>query len=254
MLCGVPRTLATSQFGPRWAARICGLASKPPAASTTAPRARARARPAGVAHGDAGDGAVVAAHEILDRGAVAQLDPVALRGGTVLRHQPLAAIDRADREPAPEAPPAVDLVGLALVHQAEAQPLVAQPAHHGRRIADEDARHRLVTPPERHATHVGEEVVLRVRVEVGRGGQLVVDALDDVADVVEPAVSEADGARRERGVAARPRLVGLLEHEHAAAALARGVGGAHAGVAGARHDHVPRRLGHLAACTRSEQR
>ena len=213
--------------------------------------AQGLAPPVGGAHGDAGDRAVVAAQEVLDRRAVAQLDPVALRGGAMLGHQPLAAVDRAQREPAPEALAPVDLVGLALVHEAEPQPLVAQPAHDAGRVPDEDARHRLVAPPEGDAPHVGEEVVLRVGVEVGRGGTLVVDALDDIAHILEPAVREADGARRERRVAARPLLVGLLEHEHAAATLARGVRGAHAGVARARHDHVPDRFGHLAACTRS---
>ena len=58
-------------------------------------RAQDLARPTGVAHGDAADGTVVAAHEILDRGAMAQLDPVAFGGGAVLDHQPLPAIDRA---------------------------------------------------------------------------------------------------------------------------------------------------------------
>ena len=122
-------------------------------------RAQLLARPVGVPDGDAGERAVVAAQEVLDRGAVAQLDPVARRGGAVLGHQPLAAVDRADREPAPEAPAPVDLVGLALVHEPEAQPLVAQPAHDAGRVADEDARHRLVAAPERDAPHVGEEVV-----------------------------------------------------------------------------------------------
>ena len=92
--------------------------------------AQVLARPVGVPDGDAGDRTVVAAQEVLDGGAVAQLDPVARCGGAVLGHQPFAAVDRADRQPAPEAPAAVDLVGLALVHEPEAQPLPAQPARH----------------------------------------------------------------------------------------------------------------------------
>ena len=50
---------------------------------------------------------------------------------------------------------------------------------------------------------------------------------------------EPDRAGGEGGVAPRPRLVGLLEHQHAAAALARRVRSAQAGVARAGHDHVP---------------
>ena len=52
----------------------------------------------------------------------------------------------------------------------------------------------------------------RVGVEVG----VLLDGLDEVAHVLEALVRDPDGAGGEGGVAARPRLVGLLEHEHAA--------------------------------------
>ena len=219
--------------GPRWAARICGLDSKPPAASTTARGVQLVARPVGVADGDARERAVVAAQEVLDRGAVAQLDPVALGGGAVLGHQALAAVDRADRQPAPEPLAPVDLVGLALVHEPEAHALArAASARAARESPTRIARHRLVAAPERDPPHVGEEVLLGVRGEVGARGELVVDALDDVAHVLEPAVGEADRARGE-GRSCRPTTPAsaFSSTSTARSALARGVRGAQPGVA-----------------------
>ena len=201
-------------------------------------RSELLARAVRVPDGHAREGAVRPAQEVLDRGAVAELDPVALRGGAVLRHQPVATVDGADREAAPEPLAPVDLVGLPLVHEPEAQALAAQPAHGIGRVAGQHARHRLVAAPERDAPEVGGEVLGAVRVEVGGREPLV--RLDDVQHVLEPVVRKSDRTGGEGGVAARPRLVGLLEHEHTRPPLARGVRRAQAGVARAGHDHVPR--------------
>jgi hypothetical protein len=190
------------------------------------------------AHHDAPDRARLVPQEVVDRRLVAHLDAGALRGGAVLGHEPLAAVDRAEHEAAPEAVAAVDLVGLALVHEPEAHAALAQPVHRRPGVVDEDLRHRLVAAAERDAAHVGPELLGRVRVEVGARAQVVVEALGDPAQVVEPVVRDADRAGGEGRVAARPLEVGLLEHEHAAPALARRMGGGHAGVAGAHHDDV----------------
>ena len=148
----------------------------------------------------------------------------------------------ADREPAPEAVAAVLLVGLALVHEPEADAAPVQPAHGLAGVLGEDPRHRLVAAAEREPPQVGEEVVRGVRVEVGRRRARSSSSRMSRRSST-PAVREADRARRERGVAARPRARRLLEHEHARAPLARGVRGAHAGVAGSDDDDVPRRCG-----------
>jgi hypothetical protein len=133
---------------------------------------------------------------------------------------------------------ALDLVGLALVHEPEAQAALVQPAHGRPRVANQDPGHPLVAAPERDPPHVGEELVLRVRVEVGPRGEVVVDALEDVAQLREAAVRDADRAGGEGGVAARPLAIRLLEHEPARAPLARRVSGRHARVAGADDDDV----------------
>ena len=170
---------------------------------------------------------------------MAQHDPRALRRGPVLGHQALAAVDGPERKAAPEAVAALDDERLALVHEPEAQAAIAQPADRRAGVLHEDPRHLGVPAAERHPAQVAEEVLRGVGRQVGGGGQGVVDALDEVAQVVEPAVRKADGAGREGRVAARPLGVGLLEHEHAAAALARGVRGRQPRVAGSRHDDVP---------------
>jgi hypothetical protein len=112
------------------------------------------------------------------------------------------------------------------------EPALVQPAERVARVADQDLRHRRIAAPERDAADVGEELVGRVRVEVRTGGEIVVDAVEDAAEVVEAPVRDADRPRGEGRVAARPRLVGLLEDDDAASALTRGVGGGQAGVAG----------------------
>jgi hypothetical protein len=116
------------------------------------------------------------------------------------------------------------------------EPALVQPAERVARVADQDLRHRRIAAPERDAADVGEELVGRVRVEVRTGGEIVVDAVEDAAEVVEAPVRDADRPRGEGRVAARPRLVGLLEDDDAASALTRGVGGGQAGVAGPDHD------------------
>jgi hypothetical protein len=170
---------------------------------------------------------------------VAQRDARAGRGGAVLRHEAGPAVDRADRQAAPEAVATACLEGLALVHEPQADAVPRQPGHDVAGVAHEDARHRLVAAAQRHAAHVGEELLLRVRREVRPGQRLLGEQL---AHVLQPLVRDADRARGEGGVAARPGLVGLLEHEHASAALVRGVRGGQAGVAGAGDDDVP--VGH----------
>ena len=189
------------------------------------------ARAVGPAHGDA-----LARHEPLGRGVVADLDAGARGRGHVLVDQAAAAVDRSDRQPAPEPVAPAGLVGLALVQQPEADAAAGHPAQHVARVAGEHARHRDVAAPERDPRHVGHELVGGVGREVGDRQALVV--ADEVAQVVEPAVREPHRARGEGRVAARPRPRGLLQHEHPRAPLARGVGRAHAGVAGSHHDHI----------------
>jgi hypothetical protein len=129
-----------------------------------------------------------------------------------------------------------DLVGLALVHEPEADAVAGEPADDVARVPGQDARHGLVAAPERDAAHVGEELLLRVRIEVGGRQRLLVEQL---AHVLQSAVREPDRARREGGVPARPGRIGLLQHEHARAPLARRMGRGQAGVAGAGDDDVP---------------
>jgi hypothetical protein len=150
-------------------------------------------------------------------------------------HEPGPAVDGADGQAAPEPVAPVGLVALALVHEPEAHAVPGEPADDVARVADERSRHRGIPAPQRHAAHVAEEVLLGVRLEIGVRQRLLGEQL---AHVLQAAVGDADRPRGERRVAAGPRGVGLLEHEHAGAALAGGVRRGEAGVAGAGDDDV----------------
>ena len=130
--------------------------------------------------------------------------------------QAAAAVDGADVQPAPEREAPVALVGLALVHQPEADAALGHPAQRRARVADQHARHLGVAAPERHARHVGREVRRLY------GGTSV-------------AANRSSGSTRSRrssrppwtvriapggegGVAARPLPRRLLQHQHRAAA------------------------------------
>ena len=235
MLLGVPRTFATSQFGPRCAARRRGSDFEAPGREDHRPRAQLGPRAVRRPRHHARDAAVRVAQQVLDRRLVTQLDPRARCRRAVPVHEPGPAVHGADGQATPEPVAPVGLVALALVHEPEAHAVPGEPADDVARVADERAGHRGVAAAERHASHVAEEVLLGVRLQIGVRQRLLGEQL---ADVLEAAVGDADRPRGERRVPARPRGVGLLEHEHAGPALAGCVRRAQAGVAGAGDDDV----------------
>ena len=171
-----------------------------------------------------------------DRRAVLDPDPRLPGRGGVLGDQALAAVHRAEREPAPEQEPAVALVGLPLVHQPPPDAALGEPLHHRAAVGDQELGHRRVVARGGQALHVPAVVLGRVRREIGDRQALV--GLDQLADRVDPAVRDPERPRRVEGVAARGLLGRLLEDRHARAALGGGVRGAEPGVAAADDDQL----------------
>ena len=83
-------------------------------------------------------------------------DPEALRDRDVVGHQPLAATDVADVQPAPEQErPVGSGVGLALVHQPVAHAESVQPTNGRLRLADEHRREVGIVASTGHLGQVG---------------------------------------------------------------------------------------------------
>ena len=185
VLCGVPRTFATSQFGPRWAARIARvgleaarprgpprrraqLRRAPSAARTTTPRRDRRA-----------------AHEVLDRRLVAHARSRARSAAArCCVHEPAPAVDRADGEPAPEPVAPVDLVAPGARTSAGTARRVRRSQRDGvARVADQHAR------PSRRRRGRASRVACRPRNRPRCTGSRSVPAaarlLDELAHVLE---------------------------------------------------------------------
>src|SRR5258708_38489863 len=86
--------------------------------------------------------------------------------------------------------------------------------------------------------NVVEELVLRVRAEMGGGDLLVGQVRHQRPDVVDAVVDDADRPRREPAVAAGFALGRRLQHQHGRALLARRQRRTECRIAGAHHDHV----------------
>src|SRR5262249_52788342 len=163
--------------------------------------------------------------------------PVLLRDLRERIHQPRAAADRFQREATPELELVVDLEGLPAPGRSEAHAFFSHPQRGGEALLHQDLGEIRIAAVLRDPRHVVEELVGRVRAEVGALA-LLLRQIDQLREVVRAVVDDAQEARGEARVAARFVLGRALEHQHLLRRLLRRQRGAQGGVAAAHHDHV----------------
>jgi hypothetical protein len=168
----------------------------------------------------------------------AQLDARSLRRVTVVGDQAPAAVERADVKPAPEHVPALDRVGLPVVHQAQPDPELTQPSEGLPGIGDEQVGEVWVGASFGDAVHVVTKLGCAVGIEIGglHGGGI--DRLHQREHVRQAVVHAADRPRGEVRVAAQPVRWRLLEQHYARTPLGRGVGRTESGISCPDDDHI----------------
>ncbi len=165
-------------------------------------------------------------------------NPLLFRGALLGIHQPRTTAPRLDGEPAPELEAAVDLECLASVDGHEAQTVGPQP-HERRLAAAHQQFHEIgIGAVLRDARHVVEELVFRIRTEVGARDFLIRQVGHQRTEIVHAVVREADGTRGEPGVAAGLVLGRAFQDDHVHTRFARRERGAHRSVARTHHDDV----------------
>ena len=169
---------------------------------------------------------------------VAHLDRFPRRRLVQRLDEPGSAARGLDREPAPELELAADLERLAAVDRHEADALAAHPFERRMAAAHQQLDQIGIAAVLRHAGQIVEILVLAVGAEVRGAFLLLGEIRDQLREIIDRVVGDADGARREGGIAAPLRNRRALEHEHAGAGFARGERRAERGIAGADHDHV----------------
>ena len=160
-------------------------------------------------------------------------------GGGVERLQHLrAAAPDVQREPAPELELAVDLVGLPAEPWLQLHALAMHPGRGFEAVADQYLAQILIGAVLRQLEHVVEILLFGVAAEVDVREVLIRHRRQDLEQVLDAGIGEAEGAAGEMRIAAALFERRRLQHQDARAVLAGGDCGAERGIAGADDKHV----------------
>ncbi len=238
MLNRVPRTFASSQPGPRYFARISGLDSKLPQASTTAPARIATGTPRYSAMTPASrpfSRMRLRAGRLVENG-----DAAPLHIGIKRLEQFRPAAPDVQGETAPELELAVDLVGLAAQARLQLDALARHPFCGVEAAAHQDFGEVGIGAVLGQREQVVEELRFAVGAEIDVREVLLRQRRQHRDEIVDAAERKAESAAGKVRIAAALFKRSGFEHQHPRAVLVRRDRTAQGGIAGPDHEDIRR--------------